>query len=506
MNRLSVRLFLSFAMVLIMTLTISTVALLLFIRARPVVSVEAEQVELATLTLDAEYFLRRELQLRRNNWDVFRFEELVLDIDRQASAIDARIIIVVDNRDYQIVFDSDGSYPRTNLADEVTREPLFGRPRDNSNPVLIAGEFVEDGSRWIYAERRPVLSNIVPNNDNIRVPVAFIFARPYPQPTLREAAEEVLGSGLFFVILQAGIIGMVFAIILSVGIVRWVSRPLNHLANAAEQLAEGDYTTRTQVTGPRETKIVARAFNNMASRVALTQQAQRDFLANVSHDLRTPLTSIQGFAQAISEGVAEPKAADVIFNEASRMHRMVEELLDLARIQAGRMDMLRQAVELDTLLRAVGQSMSMKAQKHDVKLEVSIPDLPRIAGNGDRLAQVFTNLVDNAIKHTPEGGHVTLRSMLDHERNGIIIQIQDSGEGIPAADLPRIFERFYQVDKSRAKSDGSGLGLAITYEIVNAHNGEIWVESSYGAGATFNVWLPQPIGDTGKTVIIPRRR
>ncbi|MCI0710341.1 MAG: HAMP domain-containing histidine kinase [Chloroflexi bacterium] len=487
-----------------MTLTISMVALLLFIRARPVVSVEAEQVELATLTLDAEFLLRRELQ--RNNWNRLQLEEVVLDIDRQASAIDARIIIVVDNRDQTVVFDSDGGYPRDNLAEEVTREPLFGRPRDSSNPVLIAGEFVEDGSRWIYAERRPVLSTIVPNNDNFRVPVAFIFARPYPKPTLREAVEEVLGSGLFFVILQAGIIGMVFAIILSVGIVRWVSRPLNHLANAAEQLAEGDYTTRTQVTGPRETKIVARAFNNMAGRVALTQQAQRDFLANVSHDLRTPLTSIQGFAQAISEGVAEPKAADVIYNEASRMHRMVEELLDLARIQAGRMDMLRQAVELDTLLRTVGQNMSMKAHKHGVELEVSIPDLPRIAGNGDRLAQVFTNLVDNAIKHTPEGGHVTLRSMLDHERNGIIIQIQDSGEGIPPADLPRIFERFYQVDKSRAKSDGSGLGLAITYEIVSAHNGEIWVESSYGMGATFNVWLPQPIGDSGKTVIIPRRR
>ena len=505
MNRLSVRLFLSFAMVLIMTLTISMVALLLFIRARPVVSVEAEQVELATLTLDAEFLLRRELQVQRDNREEFRFEQLVLDIDRQASTIDARIIVVVDNQDYRIVFDSDGSYPRANLADEVTREPLFGRPRNNSNPVVIAGEFVEDGNRWIYAERRPAV-NIMPNNDTIRIPVAFIFARPYPQPTLREAAEEVLGSGLFFVILQAGIIGMVVAILLSVGIVRWVSRPLNHLSNAAEQLAEGDYATRSQVTGPREIKIVARAFNNMASRVALTQQAQRDFLANVSHDLRTPLTSIQGFAQAISEGVAEPKAADVIYNEASRMHRMVEELLDLARIQAGRMDMLRQAVELDTLLRTVGQNMSMKAQKHGVKLEVNVPDLPRIAGNGDRLAQVFTNLVDNAIKHTPESGHVMLLAMLDHERNGIIIQIQDSGEGIPADDLPRIFERFYQVDKSRAKSDGSGLGLAITYEIVSAHNGEIWVESNYGTGATFFVWVPQPIGDSSKTVIIPRRR
>ena len=130
--------------------------------------------------------------------------------------------------------------------------------------------------------------------------------------------------------------------------------------------------------------------------------------------------------------------------------------------------------------------------------------MPRIAGDGDRLAQVFTNLVDNAIKHTDSDGQVIVRATL--QDNGVLIQIEDTGEGIPKEDLPRIFERFYQVDKSRAKRMGTGLGLAITHEIVAAHAGRIWAESEIGHGTRFNVWLPQPSHDMRDTVIMARPR
>jgi signal transduction histidine kinase len=329
-------------------------------------------------------------------------------------------------------------------------------------------------------------------------------ARSYPNPTFRETLRAQLGSGLFFVIFQSAVIGMFMAFLISIWFVRWVTKPLVNIALGATRLAQGDYSTRVPISGPQETQIVALAFNDMASRVEMTQQAQRDFLANVSHDLRTPLTSIQGFAQAISEGVAEPQVAEIIHSEASRLNRMVNDLLDLARIQAGRMDMLRKAVQIDILLNSVGKSLGMKAEKQGVHLQLDIPELPRVAGDGDRLAQVFTNLVDNAIKHTSAGGQVRLRAALDEASKGVVVVVQDTGEGIPAADLPRIFERFYQVDKSRAKSSGTGLGLAITAEIIYAHNGKIWVESEYGQGARFTVWLPQPIGDSGKTVLTTR--
>jgi signal transduction histidine kinase len=183
---------------------------------------------------------------------------------------------------------------------------------------------------------------------------------------------------------------------------------------------------------------------------------------------------------------------------------MVESLLDLARIEAGQLDFKAHAVALSDLLQNVGDSLSVKARDKGLGLTLEIPPgLPRIAGDGDRLAQVFVNLLDNAVKHTPAGGQITLRAETDP--NGVTIAVQDTGVGIPPDDLPRVFERFYQVDKSR-KSDrrsGMGLGLAITKQIVEAHGGVIQVASALGKGTTFTVWLPLPRPDM--TTVAGRR-
>jgi len=219
-------------------------------------------------------------------------------------------------------------------------------------------------------------------------------------------------------------------------------------------------------------------------------------MANVSHDLRTPLTSIQGFSQAIAEGVAsDPEAAQhaalVIHDEAGRLHRMVESLLDIARIEAGQLDMLRHTVQLGDVLRVVAESLSVKAREKGVGLAVDVPGaLPRIAGDGDRLAQVFTNLIDNALRHTPSGGLVTLSAAPD-TGGAIVVTVRDTGEGIPPGDLSRVFERFYQVDKSRqGRRTGTGLGLSIARQIVEAHGGTIDAASTVGQGTTFTVRLP----------------
>jgi signal transduction histidine kinase len=288
-----------------------------------------------------------------------------------------------------------------------------------------------------------------------------------------------------------------------------VARPLNRMSRAARRIAGGDYQQRVPVNGPREVRTLAASFNDMAGRVALSQQAQRDFLANVSHDLRTPLTSIQGFSQAIAEGVtsdpeAAQRAAQVIHDEAARMHRMVESLLDLARIEAGQLDFQAHAVALSDLLQGIGDSLSVRAREKGLLLELDVPPgLPRIAGDGDRLAQVFTNLLDNAIKHTPAGGQITLQA--ETTSNGVTVTVQDTGVGVPPDDLPRIFERFYQVDKSRQsdRRSGMGLGLAITKQIVEAHGGVIQVTSAPGQGTTFTVWLPLPAPDM--TTVAGRR-
>jgi two-component system sensor histidine kinase ResE len=234
----------------------------------------------------------------------------------------------------------------------------------------------------------------------------------------------------------------------------------------------------------------------MVTRVESSQRSQRDFVANVSHELKTPLTSIQGFAQAILDETADTpaarkQAAQIIYDEAGRMHRMALDLLDLARLEAGTADLKMSPVDVDVLLRNIVEKFGRMAEMTGVNLQVSVPEkLPVLIGDGDRLAQVFTNLVDNALKFTPANGSVTLQAVSRGPE--MEISITDTGIGIPKEALPRLFDRFYQVDPSRAGGErhGAGLGLAIVQEIIQAHGGKISVRSEVGRGTTFVIHLP----------------
>jgi signal transduction histidine kinase len=233
----------------------------------------------------------------------------------------------------------------------------------------------------------------------------------------------------------------------------------------------------------------------MMQQVQGSQQAQRDFVANVTHELKTPLTSIQGFAQAILDGTAQNaeeqhRAAQVIYDESDRMRRLVEDLLDLARIDAGQVSFDRQPLDLGALLEAVVERLGVRAAEEGVRIESRLPTLPDLIGDGDRLAQVFTNLIDNAVKHTSQGALVILQGEV--EGGWVSIHVDDSGPGIPPDELSRIFERFYQLDKARAggRERGVGLGLAISREIVQAHGGRLVAQSVLDRGSRFTVQLP----------------
>jgi len=314
-----------------------------------------------------------------------------------------------------------------------------------------------------------------------------------PRPGIRLAT--LLGDDLGRPFLQAGIVALALSVVLAWLIAGWVAGPLRRLALAARRVAHGDYEVPATVSGPAEIQGLAAAFGEMVERVRAGQQAQRDFVANVSHELKTPLTSIQGFAQAIRDGAVGDsegarRAGRIIYDESERLRKLVEDLLDLARLDAGQMDLAREPVDLPRLIAGVLERLSLAAGESGVGLEADVPPLPPVIGDGDRLAQVFTNLVANAVQHSPRGSPVVVRGY--PQDSWVTITVEDSGPGIPPEELGRIFERFYQVDKARSggAGRGTGLGLAISREIVQAHGGRLLAESVVGQGSRFSVQLP----------------
>jgi signal transduction histidine kinase len=320
--------------------------------------------------------------------------------------------------------------------------------------------------------------------------LALLLAEQRSTRTLQESLAE-FSSSLIGPIFQAALFGLGVAFILAALISGQLIKQLSALGSAARAVARGDYSHQVPREGPAEVQAVADAFNTMVSEVQNTQQAQRDFLANVSHDLKTPLTSIQGYAQAIiDEAIHDPVvAAEIIYSEADRLTRMVMQLTDLARLQSGRVALTLAHIDITALIQALMQRIEVVARPKDITLSIHAPSTLYVRADGDRLAQVITNLLSNAVKFTPEGGQVEVSLYpLD---GGVEISVRDTGVGIAQAEIARVFERFYQIDKARGPQRGFGLGLAISREIITAHSGRIAVHSAgEGKGATFTVWLP----------------
>lgn len=395
-------------------------------------------------------------------------------------------ILFVDNH-RRIVADSTGEWTGQQINVPVERPP--GAPRQAMSGRLP----MPDGDEYLFA--------VVPLTRNGSTDGLFLATvapiRPwyqiFRQPALKDDRNSLLKMSF-----QVGLVAFIISVLLAVIIARSIARPLQRVAAAAEEVAQGNYDLHLDIASPDEVRSVANSFNTMTQAVKASRQVQRDFVANVSHELKTPLTSIQGFSQAILDGTADDaesvqRAAGVIHDEAGRMARMVSQLLDLTKIEAGQIIMAREPVDLKAMLEGCVEKLSPQAAQGEVSLTADLSQLPpgtRLTGDSDRMAQVFIILLDNALKHTLAGGQVTATTRRPGTSH-IEVSVSDTGPGIPAEDLSRIFERFYQVDKSRArKRGGAGLGLAIAKEIVAAHGGEIIAESIIGMGSKFTVRLP----------------
>lgn len=280
-----------------------------------------------------------------------------------------------------------------------------------------------------------------------------------------------------------------------------VLAPIDRITMTAQKITRArDLGRRLEVPQTRdEVGRLALTFNEMLARIEELFRAQQRFVADVSHELRSPLTAVRGNLDLLRRGaahdeVARAQALDTIDSEVARMIRLVSDLLLLARSDAG-VPIAKHPVELDTLLLEVYRQAQLTAK--GVHLTLGAEDQAIVLGDRDRLKQALLNLVDNAIKYTPPGGQVTLSLRKDEE--WVAVSVQDTGIGIAAENIPHLFERFYRVDKARSRdAGGTGLGLAIAKSVVEAHNGKLTVESQLGKGSTFTIWLPLNAHSTAK--------
>ena len=364
---------------------------------------------------------------------------------------------------------------------------LAGNPPATVMPSGAADNFVHRykvGVQWyIYVEPIPK------NTRN----VTFVLALPdrSADMALSDLARPLLVIGL---ILLA--VGIPIAWLLS----RSITGPMRRLARAAADLPTSSVEKPVPLEGPTEVRVLTEHFNAMAHELAATRHEETQMLANLRHDLRTPLTSIGGYAEAIADGTASGKraeaAARTIAEEAQRLERLVGELGVVERLRDGPAALRPEALDATAMINAAAARFQGRAAGQGVALEATgaAPGEPTLAFTGDRLAaeRILQNLVDNALSVLPKGGHIWLRAAtlnLPGRLPGISMSVTDDGPGFPPATTEKVFERFYRADPSRAGS-GSGLGLAIVRELARAHGGEAWAENVAPHGARVTVMLP----------------
>ena len=283
------------------------------------------------------------------------------------------------------------------------------------------------------------------------------------------------------------------AVIVSLFVSRRIVEPLQELSFTSQRLARGYYHERTSIRSDDELADLSHSINQLAAALEQTEQRRLALLADVAHELRTPLTTIEGYMEGLIDGVIKPE--DRIFamiqHEAVRLKWLIEELALLSRAEAGQLRVAPRPIGLSAVFEHVVAQFLPQFSAKKVQLAVKLPpDLPEVVADPDRIEQIMINLLSNALRYTPSGGAVTV--FADLHDFFVQIGVRDTGIGIAAEHLPHIFERFYRIDKSRARhSGGTGIGLTIARHLVYAQGGEIWVESDGpGHGATFFVTLP----------------
>lgn len=296
-------------------------------------------------------------------------------------------------------------------------------------------------------------------------------------------------------LLQAGLLAAGLGVILGIVIARSMSGPLSRLAAAARSISRGELHQRVSVEGAHEVAELARAFNEMAAELERAEQLRQNMVADVAHELRTPLSVIRGNLRAILDDVYPLDKAEVaaVYDETLMLARLVDDLRDLANAEAGQIRLERVPIDVAATIEAAVGAFVERANQDGVELVIDAEaDLPPACGDAARVIQIIRNLVDNALRHTPAGGRVLITAQREpRDAHFVRICVRDTGSGIAPEQLAHVFDRFWRADTSRCRErGGSGLGLAVAKQLVELQGGRIWAESTEGLGSCFSFSLP----------------
>src|SRR3989449_8295096 len=450
---IATRLFLSYRAVVVVGLAAAAITI-----SGLLLRYENDQTKLRLEELSAPFLTAIQTGVRAGQQP----RDIVVSLTEQDTAAFSRLLNTTPQR--SVVVNSEGTLINVHL------------PQPSASNI---GEFPDGNEQWIFVRQQLRQAAVSAGGLGF-----IVVARPRAvfTDTLRALLPSLAVSGL---------VALGFALIVAGLLSRTITRPLRDLVAGVRRFASGDYGTRVAIAGPSEVGEMSTAFNEMASEIQRARGSEQGFLADISHELRTPLTSIQGFAQAIVEGEARGDAvshvAEIIHREARRLVRMVEGLLQVARLESGTQQMTREDVAPGRLLESAVAALEVQAKDAGVTFDVAgAAALPSLRGDPDKLAQLFLNLLDNAVKHSPRGATVHVSG--EREDGAVVVRVRDSGSGLPQGAQVRLFQRFYRGEN--AQRNGAGLGLAIAQAIAQAHGGSIKASHVEGGGGALAGRLP----------------
>ncbi len=385
--------------------------------------------------------------------------------------------IILTDTEGKVVADSEGSLLGSNFADNSIQS--------STEEVVIPGP----GQIVDFQVNPPGQPQAVVTAINA---VGYLHTVHGGLPGISKTALQITyqSIGLFFI--RAAIVAVCVAIILTYFLSRRILAPVKALTTAARQFGKGDFSRRVDYEGKGEMGELASSFNSMAENLEKNEQLRRNMVADVAHELRTPISNLKGYLEAISDGIVKPDEDTIhsLNEEASSLARLVGDLQELTLADAGKLKITVQPEDISHIVKETVLAIQAKAVNKELTITAELPhELPLVEIDAQRIRQVLNNLLSNAIAHTGKGGNITVTGRQQDEK--VFISVADTGEGIPPEHLAMIFERFYRVDKSRTRATGgSGLGLTIAKRLVEAHGGTIAVSSQLGKGSTFTFSVP----------------